>query len=149
MSPAVTAALRSGRGGPVHTDYDPGSLFELLPGTRYEVDLTRDDPDGGSTTETLAITTRNEPTIPADACERPVTPATLGAVLADAAPGDVPCARRRHVCGLLGRARDPRFTDGGQATMRPCAVRYIPRVSGIGKSSSVSLAGIRPSAVAW
>jgi hypothetical protein len=66
-----------------------GSVFDLAPGTTYEIELTLTDPDGGSTTSTLTATTRPEPRVPDDAREIDVMPTTLGDALDAAAPGDV------------------------------------------------------------
>jgi hypothetical protein len=66
-----------------------GSIFGLEPGTTYAVVLSLDDPDGGSATELLMVTTRPVPVGPANPREISVTPASIGDALADAAPGDV------------------------------------------------------------
>jgi hypothetical protein len=66
-----------------------GSLFDLLPGTSYEIELSLVDPDGGDSTQMVTAATRPIPQVPADATERPVTPATIASVIADAAPGDI------------------------------------------------------------
>jgi len=70
-------------------DRHSGSLFGLSPGTTYEIELTLDDPDGGSAVETLTATTRAIPTAAADARIIDVTPATIDAALATAEAGDV------------------------------------------------------------
>lgn len=44
-----------------------GSLFDLEPGTEYEVELTLHDPDGGGETRVIRAATRPEPSVPADA----------------------------------------------------------------------------------
>ncbi len=66
-----------------------GSLFDLVPGTSYEIELSLVDPDGGDSTQMVSAATRPIPQAPPDATERPVTPATLASVIADAAPGDI------------------------------------------------------------
>lgn len=38
-----------------------GSIFDLEPGTEYEVKLTLSDPDGGAAQKTVKVTTRTEP----------------------------------------------------------------------------------------
>ncbi len=63
-----------------------GSIFDLRPGTVYEIQLTLADPDGGSATRTLQARTRPVPRAAARAPIRKVTPATIGA---PAAPGRV------------------------------------------------------------
>src|SRR5512137_1758910 len=53
-----------------------GSLFDLDPGTHYEIELTLTDPDGGGTTKTATATTRPIPVAAADATTKAVTPST-------------------------------------------------------------------------
>jgi hypothetical protein len=62
-----------------------GSLFDLEPGTTYEIELTLDDPDGGSATRRVHASTRPEPVAAADARVRPGGRADLNAVQ----PGEV------------------------------------------------------------
>ncbi len=66
-----------------------GSVFGLSPATTYEIELTLDDPDGGSTTASLQATTRPVPVVPADATIVPVTPDDFEERLSQAAPGEV------------------------------------------------------------
>jgi MYXO-CTERM domain-containing protein len=66
-----------------------GSLFGLVPGTTYEVELTLTDPDGGNDQQTVNVQTRSVPEVPADAQIVDVTPATLSSALNAAQPGDV------------------------------------------------------------
>ncbi|EYF05513.1 chondroitinase-B domain-containing protein [Chondromyces apiculatus] len=65
-----------------------GSLFGLAPDTTYEIELTLTDPDGGGATETLSVKTRAIPVSPPDGPQIAVTPASIGAALAAAGPGD-------------------------------------------------------------
>lgn len=65
-----------------------GSLFDLEPGTLYEIELTLTDPDGGSVRRTIGVSTRPIPVTPRDAVVRRVTPATLQNELNSANPGD-------------------------------------------------------------
>ena len=53
----TTGSFGSGNGqwGNKHS----GSLFDLAPGTTYEIELTLNDPDGGSATQTTTATTRS------------------------------------------------------------------------------------------
>ncbi len=62
-----------------------GSLFDLEPGTTYEIELTLDDPDGGAATRLVQASTRPEPVAAADARVRPGGRADLNAVQ----PGEV------------------------------------------------------------
>lgn len=55
-----------------------GSIVGLEPGARYEIRLTLDDPDGGSTVRGLSLQTRDEPGLPARMRERYVRPLRLG-----------------------------------------------------------------------
>lgn len=66
-----------------------GSLFDLTPGTTWELELTLTEPDGGSTTRTVMATTRQLPVPSASALIRRVTPSTIGTALSAANPGDV------------------------------------------------------------
>lgn len=66
-----------------------GSLFDLEPGTTYAIELTLSDPDGGSTTRSLTVTTRAIPAPMAGAPVFGVTPDTLTAGLAAARAGDI------------------------------------------------------------
>lgn len=71
------------------TNKHSGSVFDLTPGTTWELELTLTDPDGGSTTRTVMATTRQLPVPSASAMIRRVTPSTIGAALSAANPGDV------------------------------------------------------------
>ncbi|MCK6592234.1 MAG: hypothetical protein L6Q76_32165, partial [Polyangiaceae bacterium] len=66
-----------------------GSIFGLEPGATYEIELTLTDPDGGGSTKSLTVTTRPIPTAAPGAPKIPVTPASIGAALSAAVPGDV------------------------------------------------------------
>ncbi|HEU0029272.1 MAG TPA: hypothetical protein VFQ53_01480 [Kofleriaceae bacterium] len=67
-----------------------GSIFDLAPGHTYEVELTVDDPDGGSETRTITVTTRALPAPPISPHPVAVTTADeLRVALAAAQPGDV------------------------------------------------------------
>ena len=66
-----------------------GSVFDLQPGTRYEIELTLTDPDGGSTATTLAARTRSVPAPMSGAPVKAVTPANFASVAAGAQPGDI------------------------------------------------------------
>lgn len=71
------------------TNKHSGSLFDLKPGTTYELELSLVDPDGGSTTRTATVTTRTVPVPASGATVRRVTPSTLSSALSAAMPGDV------------------------------------------------------------
>lgn len=66
-----------------------GSLFDLEPGTTYEVELALSDPDGGCELRTLEVATRPVPVPMAGAPVRSVTPATFAAMAGAAQPGDI------------------------------------------------------------
>lgn len=66
-----------------------GSVFDLQPGTTYEIEVTLADPDGGSAVRTATTTTRAVPEAMAGARVVTATPATLAARVAALVPGDV------------------------------------------------------------
>jgi hypothetical protein len=96
-----------------------GSLFDLDPGTTYEIELTLTDPDGGSTTQTTTAATRPIPQAAATATTKTVTPANFSTMLPGAAPGDIL---------LMGAGNYPAFTmsrsgaDGKPIVLRGTAV---------------------------
>lgn len=96
-----------------------GSLFDLDPGTSYEIELTLTDPDGGSTTQTTTVATRPIPQAAATATTKAVTPANFSTMLAGAAPGDIL---------LMGAGTYPAFTvsrsgaDGKPIVLRGTSV---------------------------
>lgn len=65
-----------------------GTVFGLQPGTQYELELSLDDPDGGSTQQIVSATTRALPAVGSGTL-RAATPATLSGVLSAAVPGDI------------------------------------------------------------
>jgi hypothetical protein len=66
-----------------------GSVFDLHPGTAYEIELALTDSDGGSTIETHTVSTRPVPAPMPAAPVKPVTPSTFASVAASAEPGDI------------------------------------------------------------
>jgi hypothetical protein len=96
-----------------------GSLFDLDPGTSYEIELTLTDPDGGSTTQTTTAATRPIPQAAATATTKAVTPASFSTMLSGAAPGDIL---------LMGAGNYPAFTvsrsgaDGKPIVLRGTSV---------------------------
>ena len=84
-----------------------GSLFDLDPGTTYEIELTLTDPDGGSTTQTTTAATRPIPQAAATATTKAVTPANFSTMLSGAAPGDIL---------LMGAGTYPAFTVNRSGT---------------------------------
>ncbi len=66
-----------------------GSIFNLKPGTEYEIRLSLSDPDGGKATEMIKASTRPVPTEAANARIIKVNPATLEKLAMHAEPGDV------------------------------------------------------------
>jgi hypothetical protein len=66
-----------------------GSIFDVQSNTTYEVQLSLNDPDGGSVVRTGTVTTRAVPAPMAGAPIRNATPATLNSVLSTANPGDI------------------------------------------------------------
>jgi hypothetical protein len=66
-----------------------GSLFGLQAGTRYDVELHLEDPDGGCETRTLTATTRSVPAAASGARVIAVTPGSFSSAAGAAAAGDV------------------------------------------------------------
>jgi hypothetical protein len=96
-----------------------GSIFDLLPGTVYEIRLDVVDPDGGNATRSVITTTRSlPPTTPA--APRMVSVDTIGewqAALDSAQPGDVIQIENGVYNGTLtirrsGTAANPIFVRG-------------------------------------
>jgi hypothetical protein len=74
-----------------------GSVFDLLPGTTYELELVLEDPDGGSETRTVSVATRPVPQAPADAVERAVDCDYRGRLSLDiSTAGAAPSIRRYY-----------------------------------------------------
>lgn len=95
-----------------------GSLFDLRPGTTYEIELSLSDPDGGQETRVITATTRSVPRPASDAVIRPVTPGDLSVNIANAQPGDIL---------LLGPGTYPGFVFGRDGTAaRPIVIRGQP-----------------------
>jgi hypothetical protein len=92
-----------------------GSVFNLTPGTLYELQLTLQDPDGGSVVRTATATTRAVPRPMAGAPIKPATPATFNAVMAAAQPGDI-------IELAAGTYAAPVVTRDGTAT-KPLVIR--------------------------
>jgi hypothetical protein len=82
------------------TNRHAGSVFDLLPDTAYEIELTLSDPDGGSTVETRTVSTRPVPLPMSSAPIKPVTPSTFASVAASAQPGDILELAAGHYTGF-------------------------------------------------
>jgi hypothetical protein len=95
-----------------------GSIFDLTPGTSYEVSVSLVDPDGGSQTRNLTVATRPVPVAASDSPVRAATPATLASVLATYQPGDVV----ELAAGTYGGFTLPR----GGLVDRPTVIRGLP-----------------------
>ena len=54
-----------------------GSIFDLRPGTAYEIELDLSDPDGGSVKKTIRSRTRPVPKVPANLAVKKVSPGRL------------------------------------------------------------------------
>ena len=65
-----------------------GSLFDLEPGTLYDIELTLDDPDGGSEIQTLQARTRPVPQVPTNPSPISANPSNLTSILNALSPGD-------------------------------------------------------------
>ncbi len=66
-----------------------GSIFGLVPGQTYDVEVHLVDPDGGDVTESLVVATRPEPVAPSGATVVSVTPGTIGSALGSAGPNTI------------------------------------------------------------
>jgi hypothetical protein len=90
-----------------------GSIFDLRPGTTYQVELSAHDPGGGDVTTVLTASTRPVPLDPRSPRARAVSDETaLAAALASAQPGDVITLADGVYAGPLsisrsGNAEDP------------------------------------------
>jgi len=79
-------AIAYGRKTP---DMFGGTIFDLRPGTEYEVRLKMSDPDGGEAEKTVTMKTRPVPKAPTDAQVVKVEPQGLAAAARSAAPGTI------------------------------------------------------------
>ncbi|MEW5975823.1 MAG: fibronectin type III domain-containing protein [Acidobacteriota bacterium] len=66
-----------------------GSIFDLRPGTEYEIRLRLTDSDGGSTERTVSARTRRVPKAGLDARTKAATPVNFKEIAAALEPGDV------------------------------------------------------------
>jgi hypothetical protein len=66
-----------------------GSVFDLQPGTSYQIELWLRDPDGGCRIKVVSVATRPLPKPMAGATVKKVTPSTLAAALSAAQPGQI------------------------------------------------------------
>ena len=66
-----------------------GTIFDLRPGTEYEVHLHLNDPDGGHAERTIRARTRPLPKAKNDAPMKRANPKTFAEVVQSAQPGDV------------------------------------------------------------
>lgn len=71
------------------TNRHTGSVFDLEPGTSYDIELWLQDPDGGCRYDTVTVQTRPVPEPMPNAPIIDVTPQTLEDALSDAQPGDI------------------------------------------------------------
>ena len=111
----ANADTNFGTGGGKWSNKHAGSIFDLTPGTAYDIELTLVDPDGGGATKTITVSTRPEPVAAKDAVTKNVTPATFAASIAAAGPGDIL---------LLGAGTYPAFTlDKSGTAGKPLVIR--------------------------
>ncbi len=95
-----------------------GSVFDLMPGTDYEIELTLTDPDGGNAQQVVMATTRPIPAPMAGAPVRNVTPQNLTSTIAAAVAGDIL---------LFGAGTYPGFTFARDGTAgAPIVLRGTP-----------------------
>lgn len=85
--------VRVAAGGPIRTFAWPnklsGSIFNLTPGTEYEIALHLQDPDGGDAKQVIVAKTRAMPVPMPGAPVVRVNPKTLAQAAAKAAPGTI------------------------------------------------------------
>lgn len=102
-----------------------GSVFDLQPGTTYELEASLVDPDGGSVVRGLTVATRGVPVAKAGAPVKAANPATLASVLGSALPGDI----IQLGAGTYGGFTIPRSGAAGS----PLVVRGGPGVGILGE----------------
>ena len=94
-----------------------GTIFNLRPGTTYEVKLSMTDPDGGDGEKTLTMRTRPVPRAAPDARVRTCRPTKLQETFNSALPGDVLVVSTGAFAGTL----DVRSRKGSRD--RPIVIR--------------------------
>lgn len=95
-----------------------GSIFDLNPGTEYEVQATFIDPDGPNDVRSISVRTRSVPAAMAGAPVKQATPSTLNSVLNSAQPGDIV---------LLSAGNYSEFEVNRSGTPgRPIVIRGLP-----------------------
>jgi hypothetical protein len=136
-------------------DMFAGSLFDLAPGTLYEVKLVLSDPDGGEGEKVLRMSTRPVPVAPADAHVLPVTVAQLGKAVAEASPGQVLLVApgtfqgSLNLAGKSGTAEKPivlRAAEPGKTVVDAQGARSVVDAS---ESAYVFLEGLTLRGAQW
>ncbi|MGH9719302.1 MAG: right-handed parallel beta-helix repeat-containing protein [Bryobacteraceae bacterium] len=94
-----------------------GSIFDLEPGSEYEIRLALRDPDGGSAERTVRARTRPAPRAAKGARERRVTPETIGTAQAGEIVLLAPGSYGKFVAQTDGKPANPIVyrADGGEA----------------------------------
>jgi cysteine-rich repeat protein len=105
-----------------------GSLFDLKPGTSYEIELSLSDPDGGSKVQTATATTRPIPVAPASA-----TTKNLSSSPSTGSPGEILLLAAGSHGGFT-------FSSSGQAG-KPIVIRGASQ-SGTVVNGDVLLEGV-------
>ncbi len=116
-----------------------GTLFDLTPDTRYQIELSLNDPDGGSTQRVVFATTRPVPTA-GNGLVRMATPATLNNVLNASQPGDIVQLSNGNYSGFnINRNGSP----GAPLTLRGSSGATINGELGLFSRSHVRLENLR------
>ena len=124
-----TEGIRKANRPPAGQRLYAGSIFDLAPGTKYEVKLSLQDPDGGSAVKTVRMTTWTRPKRPIGGRKTGVRPGGLKAALKSAKPGDTLVLGKGVYKGrfalrsgepgrpivLIGSPDGPAVLDGGGA----------------------------------
>ncbi len=100
-----------------------GSLFDLVPGTAYDIELTLTDPEGGNETHSLTVRTRTEPQASVNGRKRSVNPGTFNASLSSLQPGDIVTLEAGTYSGFTLER------DGTEA--QPIVIRSEPAFSAV------------------
>jgi len=112
-----------------------GSIFDLKPGTAYEIELALEDPDGGSATKKIVSSTRPVPKYPANMPVRRIKP---GQSLASARPGQITLLEK-------GVYKGPFYIKARGTPQQPVVIRGVSRdevfIEGSGRETPIYASG--------
>jgi hypothetical protein len=138
-APPLRRIAAGGNEGFTWTARFSGSVFDLQPGTTYELEASLRDSDGGGETRILTVGTRAVPVPMAGAPVKAATPATLNAVLGNAQPGDI---IQLGAGAYAGFTVDRSGTAGRPIVVRGAAGAVITGEVGIFDQAYVHLEGL-------